>query len=153
MTRALLAVVTITLAVSGCSTIGSSRLNPVNWFSESQSQPPTLEMQQARDSRPDVERVVSMELQRTPDGALLHAVGLPPSQGWWDAELVPENGGRVVDGTLSFRFKVAPPPRPTRVSTQMSRELTAAVRLSKSDLRGVRRIVVRGATNQQVARR
>ena len=90
---------------------------------------------------------------RQPGGAIVRATGLPPTQGWWDASLVAENSGLPVDGVLTYRFVVDQPREATRVSTQQSREVTAAAYLSDIKLEGISQIVVLGAENSQSSRR
>lgn len=155
MRKPLLAAVALTLTLGACGWAGQSRLNPFNWFGSSQET--TLEPASGYvveiDGRPLVSAVTEMTVDRTPGGAIVRAEGLTPTQGWWDAELVPENAGRPVNGVLTFRFKVAPPREATRVSTDVSRTVTAAATLSLFDLDNVTTIVVQGAQNARTARR
>lgn len=134
-----------------------SRLNPLNWFGRSSAGPDTLTPKggyAADDNRALVAQVLSMTVEQTPSGAIVTATGLPPTQGWWDAELVAENGGRPDEnGVLSYRFVVAEPATTQPVSTQPSREVTAAAAISAVKLSGVREIVVLGAGNSRVSRR
>lgn len=137
-----------TLALAGCGGFRESRLNPFNWFKSQRSGPPADDLLAANtDPRPLVAQVTRLEVRPTPTGAIVAAAGLPPTQGWWDAELVPENDGKPVDGVLTYRFVVKPPPYRARVSTPQSRELIAGAALSNIALRDVRRIVVAGAAN------
>lgn len=102
----------------------------------------------AQDTRPLVQTITAVDVEPVKGGALLRASALPPTQGYHDAALVREGRGPV-DGVLSYRFVARPPLAPAPVSTDRSRELTAAASLSSFDLEGVRRIVVSGATNQR----
>lgn len=146
-----------TLVLAGCGGIRESRLNPFNWFGRSTEAPATLAREggpAAQDGRALVAEVTRMEVKRMPGGAIVSAAGLPPTQGWWDAELVSDSDGVPDgDGTLVLRFVVAPPPVPMRVSTPQSRELTAAYFLSDAALAPIRRIVVLGAQNSRASGR
>ncbi|MCB2129863.1 MAG: hypothetical protein KDE03_12485 [Rhodobacteraceae bacterium] len=142
------------LTVGACGTIRESRLNPFNWFGRSQSSSATVAADQAKaDPRNPVEEVIAMDVARQPGGAIVTATGLPPTQGWWSAELVAENDGEPVDGVMTYTFVVFPPVKGGTVSTPQSREVTAAVFLSNIKLAGIRQIVVQGKTNSRSSRR
>lgn len=145
------------LALSACGRIAESRLNPFNWFGRSEVVPVAAAAPSPdavpEDGRLTVTEVTDLEVTRTPGGALLVARGLPPTQGWWDAELVALNDGVPVEGVLTYVFRVAQPPVAQRVSTPQSRELTAGVFLSDQALAGVRRIVVQGSANSRAVNR
>ena len=129
--------------------------NPFNWF-RSDTGEETVEdvrIQQPVDERPLVANVAALIIEPVPGGAIIRATGLPPEQGWHTAELVNETGDAPVDGVLTFAFRAVPPDAPTRVSTQQSRELIVALKLSAFELAGVRQIRVVGARNSRVARR
>lgn len=160
---ALLGLGTVTLVGLGaCGRVRDSRLNPFNWFGQSRSEEPTLapaEGYQANvDTRPVVDQVTALQVDRVPGGALVTATGLPQTQGHWAAALIAEatgpSGRPLRDGaTLGFEFRVAPPETPTRSGPPQSRELTATVYLTDQDLTGVRTITVKGLRNQRSARR
>lgn len=157
MRKPLLAALAITVALAGC---GQSRFNPLNWFGSSKKtevkagvDPLTGVPLPKADPRGTVATVTSMSVERSQDGAIVRATGLPPTQGWWDAALVAENGGKPVKGVLTFRFAIVPPPGPTPTSTPQSREVTVARHLSSFQLAGVRAITVLGAQNARTARR
>lgn len=141
------------LTLSACGRVAESRLNPFNWFGRSEAAPAATPVPAAdavpEDGRLTVAEVTGLEVTRTPGGALVVARGLPPTQGWWDAELMALNDGVPVDGVLTYAFRVAQPPESRRVSTPQSRELTAGVFLSDQSLDGVRRIVVQGTANSR----
>ncbi len=163
MKSPIVVVLTLSLALAGCSGVRESRLNPFNWFGRSQqAEAVTLAPEggygaSAIDRRVLVEQVTSLEIRRTPEGAIISAAGVPPTQGWWDAELVAENGGEPVGGTLTYRFVVAEPVPGTavasRVLTPVSREVTAGAFLSNIALGDVRRVVVTGALNSRTISR
>ena len=86
-----------------------------------------------------------------PGGAIVRATGLTPTQGWWQAELVPlpvDEKGRLV-----LEFRIFPPIDDTAVNTPQSREVTVALYLSNIKLAALTEIVVQGQTNARAARR
>lgn len=150
---AMLAIVTL----ASCGRLHDSKLNPRNWFRHSTAAT-TLEPKggyaaAAIDGRQPVQSVTSLEVAPNAEGAIVSAAGLPPTQGWWKAELVAQNDGQPVDGVMTYDFLVAEPPVDERVSTPQSREVTAAAVLSNSQLDTITSIVVKGATNSRSVRR
>ncbi|MEL6210909.1 MAG: hypothetical protein AAFR44_12170 [Pseudomonadota bacterium] len=158
----LVAIWAVLAVVAGCG-FSESRFNPFNWFGSSTVEDPTLAPvggfpEDAADQRPLVAQVTEMRVDRVPGGAIVHATGLPPVQGFWSADLVAEitdAEGRPVpeNGTLALQFRVLPPVQATRSGPALSRELTAALFLSDQTLARVGTITVRGQTNQRSSRR
>ena len=117
------------LVLSGCQ----SRYNPVNWgwFGGSRSEAtlaPNRGYPSDVDPRPLVSQVVSMQVDRVPGGAIVTAVGLPPTQGYWAADLVSTyetEAGKIAskDGVIQLEFRVVPPRGPQNVVNQRSREI------------------------------
>lgn len=105
------------------------------------------------DPRALVDQVVSLRLERNRGGAILHAIGLPPQQGFFDGDLVPLDDGKPVKGMVSFEFRIAAPAAPTRVSTQASREVLVGLFLTNQQLADVRRIRVIAAQNSRTVSR
>ncbi|CUH39114.1 hypothetical protein JSE7799_01835 [Jannaschia seosinensis] len=95
---------------------------------------------------PLIDQIVSLTAAPTPGGVIVTATGLPPTQGYWDATLVPVEAG---PGTLIMDFQIAPPVTPKPSGTQPSREVLAGGFVSMQDLGGATTIVVRAARNQQ----
>lgn len=161
MRTPLMAALAALMVLGACGAMRESRLNPVNWFGRSEAREPTLAPDggwdpAVLDNRPPVEQVTLLAIEPIPGGAILRAAGLPPTQGWWDAELVAEEdaeGAPAEAGVLAFRFLVAAPRTPQAVATPVSREVTVAIYLSDIRLRDVRQIIVRGRTNERVIRR
>ena len=148
--------VAVALLLAGCDTISNSKLNPFNWFGQSEEAPavvPETASGIPNDPRQLVAQVLTLEVVTAPGGAIVRANGLPPTQGWWKAELVAENNGEPVDGVLTYRFVVAQPIGNKPVSTVQSREVTAATFLSNIALENIRRIVVTGAGNSRTSSR
>jgi hypothetical protein len=157
MRKPLIAALAGLMVLGACAAARESRLNPANWFGRSQAQAPTLAPEggygpRVQDNRALVEQVTFAVIEPIPGGAILRATGLPPTQGWWDAELVAETDG-VAPGALAFRFVVAAPRTPQPASTPQSREVTVALYLSSIALRDIRQITVRGRTNERLLRR
>jgi hypothetical protein len=160
MRTPLLAMLALTLTLSACAAVRESRFNPLNWFGQSEARAarsvPADAYAPIPDPRPLVDQVIAMAVEPIPGGAILRATGLPPTQGFWDAELVPVEGTEeapVEDGLLVFDFRIWPPPYVARAGTQPSREVEVATYLTLNDLEGVTRIVVRGARTERVTRR
>lgn len=144
-----------TTSLTACG-FGQSRLNPFNWFGRSKEVPVAVAPEVAGkaevdDGRQLVQSVLSMNIEPFPGGAIVTATGLPPSQGWWKAELVPLDVDDA--GVLVLEFRVAQPPQPWPAGTQMSREITAAYSLSNIKLEKISEIVVQGAGNARASRR
>lgn len=138
-------------ALAGCG-IGQSRLNPLNWFGADRSDPiPQEQAVRATPGRPVVQQIVSLDIARNGEGALITAVGLPPTQGFWDADLVAVPSGDPT--VLLFDFAIAPPVQQRRAGTQPSREVLVGERIPNADLAGIRTIAVRGQLNQRSVRR
>ena len=146
------------LALAACSGLRDSKLNPRNWFKRSAPETVTAQIAPG-DPRPLVDQVTRLAIDRMPGGAIITATGLPPTQGWWEAELVPEEpvvepgpDGKVKlpdPSVVTYRFLVHEPPGPRRVSTPQSRQVTAGAFLSDIKLDGVRKIVVLGAQSSR----
>lgn len=156
MRKPLTAALALTLTLSGCG-FGQSRLNPFNWFGSSQ-QVATLEPTDGYpavegDTRGMVAQVTALEIKRTLDGAIVTAHGLPPTQGFWDAELVPDDKGRPVDGVITYHFLLREPPVGSpaagRVMTPESREIVAGAFINTTRLANTSKIVVIAAGNSR----
>ncbi|MDN5788597.1 hypothetical protein [Pseudorhodobacter sp.] len=151
MNTPLIAAVCATLALGACSSIGSSRLNPFNWFGSSEpAQASDVDLSRPADPRALVAQVIDMKIEQTVGGVIIRATGLPPTQAYWEAELVPRP---VDDGKLVFDFRIFPPIFRANVSTPRSREVTVAAFLSDIKLQGIRQITVQGASNGRTSRR
>ncbi|MEO0861695.1 MAG: hypothetical protein AAFY65_13870 [Pseudomonadota bacterium] len=139
----------LVVAVAGCGGVEGSRLNPLNWFGASSSDP--ISRAQAAPTRPVIDQVLSLKVDPTPNGAIISTVGLPPTQGFWEAELarLPTDDPSV----LLFEFRILPPLERLPAGTQPSREVLAGTRVSTRDLEGIRTISVQGAQNRRSVRR
>ena len=143
------------LLAAGCGTISDSRLNPVNWFGSgrSESVAATAQPSTPRDGRALIRQVVSLQIDRTPGGAIVKAIGLPETQAHYDAELVPLGDGAAVDGVLEYQFRISPPAGTPPAGPPQSREVVVALFVTNQTLVGVRTIRVSGADNAVVVRR
>lgn len=138
--------------VTGCGAVRDSRLNPFNWFGGARRrQRVETSVEAAKDQRLLVADVISLSVDPYSSGAIVRATGIPPTQGWWDAELV----ARPIDedGVLVYDFRVFPPLTNTPPGTPRSREITVGTSISAVRLDQVREIVVQGANNALSSRR
>jgi hypothetical protein len=155
MQKPLIAALAVVLALGACGSVRDSRLNPMNWFGRESTETlaPSGGWATEIDRRALVPVVTEMELIPTTGGTLLRASGVTQTQGWWDAELRPVNQGRPVNGALVYEFVLAAPRTATPVSTEVSRTVTAGVKIPTARLGGVQRVIVRGAGNQRSIQR
>lgn len=132
----------------------------MNWWSGDQPAP-TLEPELGWTTDPDdnralIAQISRVDLKKVQGGVVVSAAGLPPTQGWWDAELRAMNDGDAVDGVIAFEFVVSQPlpgaPERARASNETSREVTAAAFVSVYKLDGVNQITVAGANGTRSLR-
>ncbi|NOX39534.1 MAG: hypothetical protein GXP05_03210 [Alphaproteobacteria bacterium] len=140
--------------LSACGGLRQSRLNPSSWFGKSKETKTVVQaVIKVVDARPLVSQVISLKVDRLPGGAIVRAMGLPQTQGYWKAELVPLNGETPDKGTLTYEFRLAPPPVQQAAGTKPSREVLAGTFISDQKLLGVRRIQVIAQGNRRTVRR
>lgn len=151
MKRSLIATLILMTALSGCAGISQSRLNPFNWFGKARPAPLTQLYTAPTETRALVAQVLTLNVEPFPGGAIVRAKGLPPTQGYWEAELV----AQPLDdqGRLVYEFRIFPPLTPTPAGTPYSRQVTVAASVSDIKLQGVSSIVVQGDSNALSARR
>ena len=142
---------TLVIALAGCGGLRDSKLNPFNWFKRSEVRVAVDVPEDPSDTRPLVETVLDLKVEPIPGGAIVRARGLPPTQGWWDAELVLKPTDET--GVLVYEFRLSQPDQPTDVNTPRSREIDVAIYVSDYKLEFVNEIVVQGATNARSASR
>lgn len=150
MKTPILALTVAALILSAC---GESRLNPFNWFKKGESETVATTQPNPFDPTGLVTEVIELQIDKTPRGAIVYAIGLPPTQGYWGAQLLPINNGLPVEGILTYRFEVFEPIGFERVVNQRSREVLAGTVVSNEDLQGVTAIRVLGASNSRISRR
>lgn len=148
MTPRILITFLVVLGLTGCA----SRLNPMNWFgNDREERIEVVETQVVTDNRALVGEVISLSVDPNSGGAIVSAIGLPPRQGYWEADLVEvsrENGELVLEFRVYRPFNNA-----TRVSTQRSREILAGTALSGHELAGIRTVTVIAQQNRRTVRR
>lgn len=105
------------------------------------------------DPRPLVARVTSLETSNTPGGIIVRAFGDPPTQGYWDPDLVDVTPVGAGIDTITLEFRAAPPVDREPTGTPESRRIDAAAFLSTAEMRGKTRIEVVGASGASVLRR
>ena len=145
------AVLMLCLGLAACGGMRDSKLNPFNWFGRSQETEKVALPEAPRDPRALVQQVIGLAVEEVPGGAIVRATGLPPTQGYWQAELVPQPVDET--GRLVLEFRVFPPVETMRAGTQPSREVVVALYLSNYKLETIREIVVQGEANARSARR
>ena len=146
----LLLITAITLSACARSD-GRSNLNPFNWFRKAEVT--EVVYTEAIDPRSLVTQIISLTVDRVPGGAIINAVGLPDTQGYHTANLVPLNSELPDKATLRYEFRLLAP-QPGAVSgSQRSREVLVAHFVSDQTLAGVRRIEVIALNNRRTARR
>ncbi|MCL4065006.1 hypothetical protein M3484_00240 [Pseudomonas sp. GX19020] len=143
--------VCLLLTLAACGGMRDSRLNPFNWFGTSEPAEKVVIKETPQDSRERVQTVLDMKIEQVSSGAIVRATGLTPTQGWWEASLVPQPV--TPEGVLVLDFRISPPFETQPVNTQRSREVTVALHLSKIRLANVRKIVVQGANDARSAGR
>ncbi len=145
MRLSIIAVLVLATALSGCARLKESRFNPLNWFGNARTAAVTDLYVLPEDPRALVAQVTALKVEPYPGGAIVRATGVPPTQGYWEAELV----AQPLDdqGRLVFEFRVFPPVVPAAAGTPYSRQITVAAALSTIRLQGVNAIVVQGAGN------
>ncbi|MDZ7906439.1 MAG: hypothetical protein U5N55_12170 [Cypionkella sp.] len=139
---------TILSLLAGCSGFSGSKLNPVNWFGPREKTYTEFSTQRPADPRPLIETIIEARVEPLPSGALVRATGRAATQGYWLADLVvnpvDEAGNLVID------FRVIPAQAGAAISSPRSREITAAVSLRADTLARAKRIIVRGAGNENI---
>lgn len=156
------------LLLSGCgSRFSDSGWNPLGWGSGNRDRSTTLApeggYEAAGDRRAGIPQILSARWEPLNEGRLLVATGIAPTKGYHDAELVtlrPQPRGRISpdpDGVLRLRFVAVPPP-PTDEAARLPANpavdsITAALTLSNTQLAGVTRVEIAGASNVVTLRR
>jgi hypothetical protein len=152
MRKTLTVLILTSVTLSGCARVTESRLNPLNWFGRSEPvanvnadgsiRPlvPAGALRQIVDTRPLINSVTALSIDRTPDGAIVRASGQTQGQGFHNAELV---AVQQSGGTLTLAFRAAAPGT-IQTGTQ---NITAAYVLSSAELATISRIQVQGSAN------
>jgi hypothetical protein len=141
----------LAVALAGCGGMRDSKLNPFNWFRNSEPRETIVLPEAKEDGRMLAEVVLDLSVEPIPGGAIVRARGQMPVQGFWAAELVPLPLSE--GGTQVYEFRVFPPVTKTDVNTAQSRQIDVAIYISDVKLQNVSEIVVQGATNARASRR
>ena len=160
MLRATLLGTAVFLMLTGCANIGIS-FNPVNWFSSSiiaqldtNGQPPTLIPSNRRtaviDNRTLVQSIISLNVDPTSTGAIISAVGVAQTKGYFNAELVSNN---ITNGVLELEFRVQTPTPLAVPGTIQSRKISAAYFINRIDLLNISSVRVTAETNARTSTR
>jgi hypothetical protein len=100
-----------------------------------------------------VQTIQSLNIARVAEGAVITAIGLPETQGFWDAELVLIPADVPGSGTLTYEFRISRPFVASDSGTVQSRELSAGKFITLQQLDGMRQITVKGQDSQRSVRR
>jgi len=161
MLRTTLLSTAVLLTLSGCARISDSRLNPFNWFGNSTEttavapadrRPLVPEGRRVAivDSRPMVQTITALSIDRAPSGAIVRATGVAPTQGYFNAELV-EVG--ISNGVLMLEFRSQAPTGYQAQGSARSREINAGYIIDTTTLAGIRSVRVQAATNARTSGR
>lgn len=144
------------ILVGGCSSYSESTYNPMNWYGSEEIVDPSLAPEEGylvlTDIRELIPEVTSLQVSNTNGGVIVHATGVPETQGYHTADLVSVSDEEPVDGVLAYEFRVLPPYEVSPVGSVRSREITAAHFISNAKLRNAREIKVIAATNSRSSR-
>lgn len=161
------------VTLASCSSWQASRVNPSNWFGDSQSAEVPVEASAepvnplipstdkvrlfgksdapAEDLSVQIAGVTGLQVEQTPTGAIVYATGVASRQGAYGVRL--RRNLDADDATLDFSFRALYPANPTAVGSETSRTVRVAVSLTHQDLAGVRLIRVTSDSNARETRR
>ena len=151
MKRSVTVALAAVLVLTSCGVVRDSRLNPFNWFGQSEPVDVLTAVPDGQDTRLLVADVTGLTIEPYTGGAIIRATGVMESQGWWNAELVEVEGDDPTHLTLDFR--VMPPVTRSDVGTQRSREVTAALTITPRRLEEITRVTVQGARSARTTGR
>lgn len=158
--RAVSLIIAATVALSGCS--GGSGSNPLGSFPSFGSLNPfgggkkadVAQAVEIEDPRPLVAALKSVEPESALRGLIIKATAVTPSQGYYDAALVPvAEGTPDENGIVTYEFRASPPQTPQGSGPEQTRLLLAAAFIEDADLEGIRGIRVISASNSVNLRR
>ena len=170
----------VVLIAGACATVRESRINPLNWFGSSTSEPAATQTAEAspQEANPLIPRerprirlgrrnqereledgtlianVSELVVERVPGGAIIRVEGIADRQGVHSVRLTPADPElRPEDGVLTFRLEGVTPDRARSGGPDRARRVVAAVSLTDQQLGGVRVIRIEGAQNVRTTRR
>ncbi len=132
------------IVVSACSP--ESTINPFGWFG---NDTPAVQSDIVAGGRalPLVAAIEEAEAAPTRQGVIIRATGLAPTQGHYNARLVPASAEPPEGNVLTLVFLAEPPEPALPGGPAASRRLMAALFLHDSDLPQVSRIRIESAGN------
>lgn len=149
-------ILTLTLCagLAGCGDSSVNSLNPFNWWGGEEETFAVTPEGEIVDPRPLIGEVTALVAEPVPGGVLIRATGLPPTQGFWDAALLPPNPELTPDedGVLAFEFRAAAPLTPQGVGTPRTREIVTGYFLTNQDLASIRTVTIVGERNSRSLR-
>ncbi|MFK7753786.1 MAG: hypothetical protein AB8B51_14705 [Sedimentitalea sp.] len=173
MQKTVMAISVASLVLASCGW-REARVNPRNWFGNSESRP--VQDVRAEDAeaeptnaliprvrrgifqRPDavdnselIASITGLRIEQTPSGAIIYTEGQAARLGAYDTELRPLDDSAA--GVLAFEFRVVYPSDPTAPGTEFTRTIREAVSVTEQDLAGIRTIRVVAAGNVRESRR
>lgn len=156
------------LVLGGCGSVRSSKLNPFNWFGGAKEERvesdepinPLIPERKIFDEKEYVypgtaiEKITTLRVERTAEGAIVRVAGVATLQGDWDARLIPDLKDETpVKGVLTYHFRTIKSPYLEYKNTEATRVVTAAHVVTDQQLAGVRTIRVIAETNAMSVRR
>lgn len=168
MRTSLATLVILSMALSACGW-RDSRVNPMNWFGNSRSEPVTTqatgeanpllpERESIFSRKPEeypgtaVAQVTALSVEPSGGGAIIKVTGLTTRQGAFDVRLTSETEGEPVDGVLELDLRAIQPDDLPQ-GPEATRRVTAGRFVSDQTLARIREIRVAGARNVQTVRR
>lgn len=170
MRRSIIALSISSLLLAGCGggSIGTSRMNPVNWFGKNRAATATapttevsaknpliperqalnLEKQEGAYLGTSVDKITTLRLEDAPGGKILRVEAVAQTQRAFDVRLIEDPAEA---GTLSYTLKAAHPDR-AAYGPDRSRKISAAMFLTDQELAGVKTVRVAGTSNALSAR-
>ncbi|MFZ7090599.1 hypothetical protein [Primorskyibacter sp. 2E233] len=167
MKKSLSVLVLSAVVLTSCGGIRDSRLNPMNWFGRSTSQPvaaeadvnpliPRRRISIFRDNQPQayqgtlIGEVTELLIERRPGGAVIRATGVSDRQGPFELRLIKLEEESDAD-TLSYEFRALQINAPQ--GSERSRTYTVAIWMTEQQLAGIREIRVKARRNIRTSRR
>ncbi|WGW02687.1 hypothetical protein [Tropicibacter oceani] len=167
MKKSVTVLVLSTLVLTSCGGLRDSRLNPMNWFGRSTSQPvasesvdnpliPRRRVSIFRSNQPEayqgtlIGEVTELLVERRPGGAIIRATGVSDRQGPFELRLVKVDAESDAD-TLTYDFRALQ--INAAQGSSNSRTFTVALWLTDQQLAGIRDIRVKSRSNIRTSRR
>jgi hypothetical protein len=157
-----------TLLLSACGGFRDSRVNPMNWFGNSRSEPVNNGTVNAlipqrrggmlrREALPyqgtAVDTITELQVERAAGGAIVRVTGVARTLGSYEVFLTSDTENKPVDGVLTFTLKALVPKGAPAQGSAIAREISAAKFVTDRQLDGVRTIRVLAASNARSVRR